>query len=67
MNIDAAVKARDEAQTALEKSVKESFPLGTKVIIKGLRGDEEKTVDGHDGESLVIGKQKRHFSKVRKG
>lgn len=67
MNLETAVKARDEAQKSLEKIVKESFPVGTKVIIKGLRGDEEKTVDGHDGESLVIGKQKRHFSKVRKG
>lgn len=66
MNIDAAVKARDEAQKALEAAVKAGFPTGTKIIIKGLRGDEEKVVDGHDGENLVIGKTKRHFSKVRK-
>jgi len=66
MDIQEALKNRDSAQAALEQAVKDNFPKGTKVVIKGLRGDEEKVVEDHSGESLVLGKQKRHFSKVRK-
>ena len=74
MTIQQALEARDSAQIWLEIVVKEAFPVGTRVVIKGLRGPEEKIVTGHDGEKLILGGPSsgtvggihRHFDKVTK-
>jgi hypothetical protein len=74
MTIRQALEARDLAQIGLEFAVKEAFPVGVRVVIKGLRGPEKKIVTGHDGEQLILGGPSsgtvggihRHFDKVTK-
>lgn len=65
--IEDYVSDRDQAQAELEKKVTREFPVGCMVAYKGVRGDTQGDVTGHDGEMLIIGgKMKRHFAKVEK-
>lgn len=64
--IKEVAHARDLAQKHLEAAVVAEFPIGVSVTYNGIRGETTGHVDGHDGEMLLIGKVKRHWTLVRK-
>lgn len=67
--IQAAEQKIAEAKAGLAQAVAATFPAGTKVFVKGPRGEKETQVIRVEGEDLYLqtsnGEMKRHYSVVR--
>lgn len=68
-SIKKAEKEIEVGKVNLANAVKTTFVVGTKVFMKGPRGEKETQVLGVEGEELMLetskGSMKRHYSVVR--
>jgi hypothetical protein len=67
--IQAVEKKIADAKIELAGAVKSTFVKGTKVLVKGPRGDQETSVIRVEGEDVFLttakSEMKRHYSVVR--
>jgi len=70
MDIKTAEENIERAHQDLVAAIKATYPKGSKVFIKGPKGEKEVSVINTDGEDLILttakGEMKRNYKVVRK-